>query len=74
MDNVVLFTFSGIFPIISSILLKFVIIINNSTVNFIFRDKKSFVDHFDSVFLAKISAKYFKIQPFSSEIARNRIL
>ena len=64
------FTFSGFSPKISSILLK---IVNNSTVSFIFRDKKSSVDKFHLVFPAKIMAKYFKIHSFSSKVARNKL-
>ena len=66
-----LFLFSGFSLKISSILIKIGKIVNNSTVNFIFRDRKSGVDNFHLVFLAKIMDKYFKIQHFSSKIARN---
>ena len=38
----------------SSILLKYAKIVNNSTVDFIFKDEKSFVDYFDLIVLAKI--------------------
>ena len=69
-----LLTLSGISPKISSILIKIVKIVNNSTVNFIFRDRKSIVDNFYLNFLSKTLAKFFKIQPFSSKIARNKLL
>ena len=69
-----LFTFFGFSPNISSILLKIVKFFNNSTVNFIFRDRNSSVDNFHLVFLAKIMAKYFRIQPFLSKTARNKLL
>ena len=69
-----LFTFSGFLHKILSILLKIVKIVDNSTVNFILRDRKSSVDNFHLVFLAKIMAKFFKIQPFSSKIARNKLV
>ena len=69
-----LFTFSGFSPKVSTISLKIVKIDDNSTVNFILRDRKNSIDNFHLVFLAKIRNKYFKIQPFSSKMARNKLL
>ena len=60
-------------PKFSSILLKFAKIVNNSTIDFIFKDKK-YCSFFGLNFLAKILAKYFKIQPISSKIVQNKLL
>ena len=58
---------------IRQILQKYVKIFTKSVVNLIFQDKKKIVDYFDLTTLAKM-AKYFKIQPFSAKVARNKTL
>ena len=57
---------------ILKIFLKYGKIVNNNTVDFIFRDKINLVAYFDIIFSAKILSKYFKIEPFSSKTARNK--
>ena len=47
--------------------------LNNSVVDFVFKEIKN-VDYFDINFLSKILAIYFKIQPFSSKTARNKLI
>ena len=49
-------------PKILSILFKIVKIVNNSTVNFMFGDRKSVVDNFQIIFLAKTAGCYKRIQ------------
>ena len=68
-----LYTFSGISPKISSILLKSEKILTVILL-LLFLQRKSTVDYFDKIFRAKILAKYFQIQPFSSKNARNKLL
>ena len=59
--------FPEFLPKFLSILLKYVKIVNNSTVDFISKDKKVY-DYIDLIFLAKILAKYFKIQLFHQKL------
>ena len=40
----------------------------------LFLETKSIVNYFDLIFPVEISATYFKIQPFSSKIVRNKLL
>ena len=60
-------------PKISSNLLNYVKIVDNGTVDFILKTKK-FVNYFVLIFVAQTLAKYFKIQPFSSKIPRNKLI
>ena len=39
----------------------------------LFLETKSLVDSFDLIFLANFLGKYFKIQPFPSKTAQNKL-
>ena len=52
-----------------SILLKFVKTVNNSTLDFVFRDEIGIIDYFDLFFCLKFSLNISKLSLFSSKIA-----
>ena len=66
--------FPEFLPKFSPILLKFVKIFKNSVVDFIFKDKQALLFVLIKFLWSKILDKYFKIQPFSSKTARNKLL
>ena len=61
-------------PKFSSILLKLVMIFKNSVVDFIFEDEQALLIVLIYFFLSKNLDKHFKILPFSSKTARNKLL
>ena len=65
--------FPELLPKFSPIFLKFVKIFKNSFVDFIFKDKQALLIVLIKFLWSKILDKYFKIQPFSSKTARNKL-
>ena len=58
----------------SPILPKFVKFFKNSVVDFIVKDKQASLIVLIKFLWSKILDKYFKVQPFSSKTARNKLL